>query len=90
MEYPQDAAAWAAAIQQGLGLAPEEGRRQLAEGTFDHPALERWLRETYAEGFSPDFVPALVRNLRGLVRWVYGDGVEPYWPGSDGGQTPTE
>ena len=44
---------------------------------------EEWIRNTFSKGFSPEFVSALLRNIKGLVAWVYGNKGEPYWPGSD-------
>ena len=83
MEYPRSAQEWDVAMQRGLGLDPDEARRRFASGTFEYEELERWLRSEFAVGFDRDFVPALTRNMRGLVCWVYGDGHEPYWPGGD-------
>jgi len=65
-------------------MGGREGREAYQAGNFPYEQLEEWIRETFREGFSPDFVPALLRNIRGLVKWVYGDGDEPSWPGSDG------
>lgn len=81
--YPQTADEWAAAIEQGLGLTPGEALSAFACGRFPYDRLEGWIRSAYGEGFGPNFVPALLRNKRGLVRWAYGGGPEPYWPGSD-------
>jgi hypothetical protein len=81
--YPQTANEWATAIEQGLGLTPEEALSVFACGRFPYDRLEAWIRSAYGEGFGPNFVPALLRNKHGLVRWAYGNGSEPYWPGSD-------
>jgi len=81
--YPQTPGEWAAAIEQGLGLKSEEARSAFACGKFPYDRLEGWIRTVFGQGFGPNFVPALVRNQRGLVRWAYGGGAEPYWPGSD-------
>jgi len=82
-EYPQDQAAWRTAIETGIGLSHPEGTRALRAGTFPYARVDRWIRATFADGYSPDFVPALTRNLRGLVDWAYGEGAEPWWPGAD-------
>jgi len=81
--YPQTAGEWALAIEQGLGLTSEEAQSAFADGRFPYDRLEGWIRSAFGQGFGPNFVPALVRNQRGLVRWAYGEGTEPYWPGSD-------
>ena len=81
--YPQNPAEWRSAIQDGIGLCGSEGRDAYTAGQFPYEELAQWMREAYSEGFSPDFVPALLRNIRGLVTWVYGEGGEPSWPGSD-------
>jgi hypothetical protein len=87
--YPQNPAEWRSAIQDGIGVGEIQGREAFHAGKFPYEELEQWIREAFGKAFSPDFVPALLRNIRGLVAWVYGDGVEPYWPGSDiEGQNP--
>ncbi len=81
--YPQEPVEWRSAVQDGIGLDGSEGRRAFQVGTFPYEQLEQWIREAFGRGFSPDFVPALLRNIKGLVTWVYGDGSEPFWPGCD-------
>jgi hypothetical protein len=81
--YPQEPAEWQSAIQDGIGVSGIEGQRAYRAGKFPYEKLEQWIQETFSEDFSPDFVPALLRNVKGLVAWVYGDGGEPSWPGSD-------
>ena len=81
--YPQNPQEWRSAIQDGIGLGEVEGQEAYQAGQFPYDQLAQWMREAYCEGFSPDFVPALLRNVKGLVAWVYGDGGEPSWPGSD-------
>ena len=83
--YPQNPAEWQSVIQNGIGVGRIEGQEAYQTGQFPHEELASWTREAYSEGFSPDFVPALLRNIKGLVAWVYGDGSEPSWPGSDAG-----
>lgn len=85
MNWPQTPQAWQEAIAAGLGLTAVQGQQAYTDGRFPYDPLNDWLAETYSvdAGYSPDFVPALQRNLRGLVAWVYGDGTEPHWPGSD-------
>ena len=89
MTYPKTPRDWEKAVQDGLGISPEVGRAAYRaacrHGDFPFQVFEAWLRRTYSEGYSPDFLPALLRNQRGLVAWVYGEGEEPYWRGSDEG-----
>lgn len=85
--YPQNPAEWRLAIQDGTGLLEQDGRKAYQLGDFPYERLEDWIRDTYCESYHPDFVPALLRNIRGLVGWVYGTGGEPSWPGSDDDQT---
>jgi hypothetical protein len=81
--YPQNPEEWQSAIQYGIGVGVTEGQESYEVGEFPYDELVSWIRETYSEGFSPDFVPALLRNIKGLVAWVYADSSEPCWPGSD-------
>jgi hypothetical protein len=81
--YPQNPVEWQSAIYDGIGVDAIEGQEAYQAGQFPYEKLALWIREAYSEGFSPDFVPALLRNIKGLVAWVYGDGGEPSWPGSD-------
>lgn len=85
--WPRSAAEWRAAFAAGLGLSPADGARRLRDGTLPHDDIEAFLKDAYAQerGYHPDFVPALLRNRDGLIAWVYGDGAEPNWPGSDAG-----
>lgn len=83
--YPQSAGEWRTVITRGFGLSSSKGKARYKAGTFPFEDLASWLRQEFgaSRGYSVDFVPALVRNLRGLVAWVYGDASEPYWPGRD-------
>jgi hypothetical protein len=81
--YPQSPQAWRSAIQRGLGLGEAEARRAHQAGEFPFDRLERWIRMAFGDDYSPEFVPALLRNMKGLAAWAYGQGPEPYWPGSD-------
>lgn len=88
-EWPQNAAAWRQALAAGVGIDPEEGRRLHAGDGLPREAVAEWLETTYAadRGYHPDFVPALLRNLGGLLAWAYGEAAEPYWSKSDEDQT---
>ena len=81
--YPQSPKEWQSAIHYGIHADAIEGQEAYQAGQFPYEKLALWMREAYGEGFSPDFVPALLRNIKGLVAWVYGEGAEPSWPGSD-------
>lgn len=90
MDYPQTGPAWAAQIAEGLGLAEASARAQHAAGTLNRAAVTAWIEQAFGDGpYSDPFVPALTRNLEGLLRWAYADGGEPYWPGSDEDPGPT-
>ena len=82
-DYPTNPAQWRIVIEAGIGLSSLEAVEKLQAGKFPYKRLEEWIKQVFSDGFSPDFVPALLRNLHGLVHWVYGEGSEPYWPGSD-------
>lgn len=81
--YPKNKSEWGIAIQKGLGITIAEGKKLQREGNFPVQALTQYIKKEYSEGFGENFVPALLRNLKGLISWVYGGGSEPYWPGSD-------
>ncbi|MFX0095205.1 MAG: hypothetical protein ACFFBD_25955 [Candidatus Hodarchaeota archaeon] len=81
--YPQNPEEWQSAISNGIGLSGSEGQSRYQSRTFPYRQLEQWIQRTFSKGFSPNFVPALLRNIKGLVAWVYGGEEEPFWPGSD-------
>jgi len=81
--YPTTAAEWRDAIDSGLRLPGGAGADALKEGSFPYDQLSTWIERTFSDGFSPEFVPALLRNSRGLTAWAYGNGPEPFWPESD-------
>ena len=81
--YPQEPAEWRSAIEVGIGLSEMEAQEAYRLGEFPYGRLKDWIREAFGAGFHPDFVPALLRNVKGLVAWVYGEAGEPSWPGSD-------
>jgi hypothetical protein len=84
-EYPRTPAEWRRAITRGIGLTHEEGKALRQADAFPFDALLTWIEQEYSEdcGYSPNFLPALVRNIKGLVRWVYGTDPEPFWPRAD-------
>jgi hypothetical protein len=83
--YPRTPAEWRRAITRGIDLTPEEGKSLQQADAFPFDALLTWIGQEYGEdrGYSPNFLLALVRNIKGLVRWVYGIDSEPYWPGHE-------
>ena len=83
--YPLNAEEWRETINRALNLAPDEGAAHHQNNTFPYKELEAWIRQKFqpADGFASDFIPALIRNIRGLVTWVYGGGSEPRWPSQD-------
>jgi len=82
-EYPQNKHEWSIAIQEGLGITLTSGKELHRDGRFPADDLLEFIKKEYSEGFGENFVPALLRNLKGLINWVYGNGAEPYWPGKD-------
>lgn len=83
--WPTSPEEWERMIEESIGVSREAGESALASNTFPFDSLEACIRSTFKEenGFSPAFVPALLRNLHGLAAWVYTQAPEPYWPGSD-------
>lgn len=81
--YPQNRHEWSTAIEQGLGITRAQGEELCRNGCFPKKELAEWLKDEYGEIHGPDFVPALLRNINGLIAWVYGDRPEPFWPGKD-------
>jgi hypothetical protein len=84
--WPATASDWRATFERGLGLDPKAAAYRHAHGELEPDVFVAWIEVEYDEsrGYHPDFVPALTRNIEGLLAWAYGDGPEPYWPGSDG------
>ncbi len=72
-------------MRKGMGISEEEWTilRIFGPKHFPFDKLVTWFETEFAIGFDPDFVPALTRNQKGFVAWLFGDGAEPYWPGKD-------
>jgi hypothetical protein len=84
MHEPMTVEEWRAALEKGVGLTPEEGIRLHGAGGIPVDRVEVFVREAYGEEDEPGpYVEAVVRNLLGMLDWVYGEGGEPYWPGCD-------
>jgi len=85
IDYPTDPSEWQTWIATHLGYDFESALKLYEKHLFPQSELlDAWEREfDSSNGYSPDFVPALTRNIEGLLRWVYADGQEPNWKGSD-------
>jgi len=83
---PADPNAWVREIQTHLQISPAQGQRLLETGQLPTDRVLHWFRTQLAGEFSPEFVPALTRNLNGMLAWLHANGDEPYWPGDDGAQ----
>ncbi len=86
--YPENRKEWEAWLETQLGVRQSDGRRLFLSGRFPITDLvESWRREfTPERGYSPDFVPALIRNQKGFLKWVLGNGPEPNWARDDNTQ----
>jgi len=79
--YPLNTKEWIRWIKNNLDIDELAAIDFLEEGAFPFYRLEAlWKREfSVNKGYHSDFVPALVRNKRGLIAWVYRDSSEPNW-----------
>ena len=86
--YPQDIVDWQAWIIHTLGIDVVQAGTLIADNKFPFDKLiEAWKDRFGPEnGYSPNFIPALVRNKIGFVTWVYMRGPEPNWTKSDNDQ----
>jgi hypothetical protein len=85
VEYPQSPEEWRDWIWKYLKISEEEGSVLFEWDDFPTDRLlEVWNREFSDDrGYSSQFIPALTRNVKGFVRWVYSEGPEPNWKKSD-------
>jgi len=85
VEYPQTPRQWRTWIRIKLRIPEEKANHLLEENEFPQQSLlTKWQAEfTQTKGYSPDFIPALSRNLNGFLQWVYKNGSEPNWSKSD-------
>jgi len=81
--YPENVMEWKKVIDSGLTFDKDTGAKLLASREFPLDKLEKWIRAYFTVDIGPVFVDAVVRNIKGLARWVYGTGSEPSWPGRD-------
>ena len=83
--YPHNPTEWHKWIEDKMGITKTEGIGLFSNNSFPVKQLEeRWHEEFKTEnGYSPDFVPALLRNITGFLSWIYADRSEPNWRMSD-------
>ena len=83
--YPTIPSEWHHWIVTHLGYEVEDARELHNSRAFPvAELLDAWEREfNPTRGYSPDFIPALTRNVEGFLRWIYTNGPEPNWKGSD-------
>ncbi len=88
VEYPQTPDEGQIWIERQLDIGMEEGTGLLQINTFPTEKLtELWTVEfDTSNGYSPDFIPALIRNTQGFLRWIYCNGPEPRWKDGDNPQ----
>ncbi len=86
--YPTSPEEWHSWIDVHLGISRQKGLDLFKDSSFPMERLIAiWEMEfTETKGYSPAFIPALVRNVKGLLNWVYYDGPEPNWRESDSSQ----
>jgi len=85
VEYPLTPEEWLLWLETNLNIDKEQGREMVEKLTFPLDVLvDIWENEFSVElGYSPSFIPALIRNKNGFVKWVYCDCPEPNWSNSD-------
>ncbi|MFW9907155.1 MAG: hypothetical protein ACFFEF_01160 [Candidatus Thorarchaeota archaeon] len=83
--YPTNPHEWQLWIHEHLGISATEARELLKKNSFPKEDLEALWREKFCieEGYVQDFIPALSRNMTGLLRWVYCGEEEPNWTRCD-------
>ena len=83
--YPTTSHGWREWIEDRLGITERVGREMALDGSFPFDKLvEKWREEFASErGYSVSFIPALIRNKKGLIAWAYLGSPEPLWTGSD-------
>jgi hypothetical protein len=83
--YPQSPSEWIDWITTLLEITHEEGTRLVKNGAFPFDLLVKAWEDEFnvKNGYHPDFIPALIRNKIGFVKWVYCEGSEPNWSRAD-------
>ena len=84
-EYPTSPEDWQSWIEIHLRISPDEAVRLLKSDSFPLGELVGKWHEVFTveQGYVSDFIPALVRNKLGLLRWAFLGAPEPKWRGSD-------
>ena len=84
-KYPHSPAEWQLWIEGKLHISKSQGIDLFNSSAFPINQLEEcWNQEFAVEnGYSPDFIPALLRNVNGFLRWIYDYGPEPNWRNAD-------
>lgn len=85
VKYPQNPEEWQIWLMTHLGIDRVRGESLAHQDKFPFDKLvSLWETEFSSDnGYSPSFIPALVRNKVGFVRWVYLNGSEPNWAKTD-------
>ena len=83
--YPTNPSEWSDWMQNKMSITASHGTELLTSGSFPIDQLiECWNEEfTTEKGYSPDFIPALIRNANSLLKLVFGENPEPDWRGAD-------
>jgi hypothetical protein len=83
--YPTVPDEWHEWLQKHLGYSKQKASELYESKSFPtSELLDAWEREfDSSKGYTPDFIPALTRNVEGFLRWLYANGSEPNWKGSD-------
>lgn len=83
--YPHNPIEWHLWIEEKLNISKTQGIELFNRSSFPTNRLkECWNQEFTAEnGYSPDFIPALLSHVNGLLNWIYSNGQEPNWRSAD-------
>ena len=83
--YPANPTEWILWIESKIDIDERHGRGLCESSSFPLDRLIAAWEEEFSidKGYSPEFIPALVRNKRGFLKWVYLGSNEPNWRNSD-------
>ena len=83
--YPHNPKEWQKWLDHNLGISCNQCRVLIKEDKFPYNLLTKKWEEKFSSelGYSPSFIPALIRNKNSFVKWVYLDSPEPNWTQSD-------
>jgi hypothetical protein len=82
-QLPRSVGEWRDAIREGdLQMDNEQARQLLQDGTFPYEDFREWIGREYGEsmGEEHEASPSLMRNVRGLARWVYESSEDEVFP----------